>query len=99
MSSVIEGGPAEKAGIKPGQVIVAVNGIPVEHPDALGYRLTTVGIGHVAKVTVSENGKTHDIELALAGSAGNIATRRAADRGTQSLLGCRSRQSVASAGR
>ncbi len=66
VSSVIEGGPAEKAGIKPGQVIVAVNGIPVEHPDALGYRLTTVGIGHVAKVTISENGKTRDIDLALA---------------------------------
>ena len=66
VSSVIEGGPAEKAGIKPGQVIIAVNGIAVEHPDALGYRLTTVGIGHVARVTISENGRERDIELALA---------------------------------
>ncbi len=66
VSSVIEGGPAEKAGIKPGQVIIAVNGIAVEHPDALGYRLTTVGIGHIARVTISENGKERDIELALA---------------------------------
>jgi len=68
VSSVIEGGPAEKAGMKPGQVIVAVNGIPVEHPDALGYRLTTVGIGHEAKVTVSESGKTHDLSLTLSGA-------------------------------
>jgi Do/DeqQ family serine protease len=66
VSSVIEGGPAEKAGIKPGQVIVAVNGIPVEHPDALGYRLTTVGIGHDAKITVIDSGKSHDIDLTLA---------------------------------
>lgn len=68
VSSVIEGGPAEKAGMKPGQVIVAVNGIPVEHPDALGYRLTTVGIGHEAKVTVSEGGKTRDLLLTLSGA-------------------------------
>ena len=66
VSSVIEGGPAEKAGIKPGQVIVAVNGVAVEHPDALGYRLTTVGIGHDAKITVIDNGTSHDINLTLA---------------------------------
>jgi S1-C subfamily serine protease len=46
-------------------VITAVNGIDVEHPDALGYRLTTVGIGHEARVTVSENGKTRDVTLKL----------------------------------
>lgn len=66
VTSVIEGGPAEKAGMKPGQVIVAVNGVAVEHPDALGYRLTTVGVGHEAKITVLENGKSRDIGLALA---------------------------------
>lgn len=36
VSQVQAGSPAEKAGLKPGQVIIAVNGIPVEHPDALG---------------------------------------------------------------
>ncbi|WP_275791079.1 DegQ family serine endoprotease [Pararhizobium gei] len=65
VSSVVEGGPAEKAGMRPGQVVIAVNGIPVEHPDALGYRLTTVGVGHEAKVTVSESGKTRDLTLSL----------------------------------
>jgi Do/DeqQ family serine protease len=53
VSAVTEDSPADRAGLKPGQVIVAVNGIEVEHPDALGYRLTTVGIGHDARVTVS----------------------------------------------
>ena len=47
-------------------MIVAVNGIAVEHPDALGYRLTTVGIGHDAKVTVIDGGKSRDIDLTLA---------------------------------
>lgn len=65
VTAVVAGGPAEQAGIKPGQVITAVNGIDVEHPDALGYRLTTVGIGHEARVTVSENGKPREVTLKL----------------------------------
>lgn len=65
VTAVVNGGPAATAGIKPGQVITAVNGIAVEHPDALGYRLTTVGIGHEARVTISENGKPHDVSLKL----------------------------------
>lgn len=65
VTAVVAGGPAELAGIKPGQVITAVNGIEVEHPDALGYRLTTVGIGHEARVTVSENGKPREVTLKL----------------------------------
>ncbi|TCQ28506.1 Do/DeqQ family serine protease [Rhizobium sp. PP-CC-3G-465] len=65
VSSVIEGGPAEKAGIRPGEVVTAVNGIPVEHPDALGYRLTTVGIGKDARLSVADNGKVRDVMLRL----------------------------------
>ncbi|AUX76030.1 MULTISPECIES: DegQ family serine endoprotease [Sinorhizobium] len=65
VAAVQPDGPAANAGMKPGQVVTAVNGISVEHPDALGYRLTTVGIGHEARVTVSEHGEAHDITLKL----------------------------------
>ncbi|WEX87351.1 DegQ family serine endoprotease [Sinorhizobium garamanticum] len=65
VTAVAADGPAAAAGIKPGQVVTAVNGIAVEHPDALGYRLTTVGIGHEARVTISENGETRDVVLKL----------------------------------
>jgi Do/DeqQ family serine protease len=65
ISQVQPGSPAEKAGMKPGQVITAVNGIAVEHPDALGYRLTTVGIGGTARITVVNNGKEEDLTLSL----------------------------------
>ena len=63
--SVVRGGPAEKAGIEPGQVVTAVNGIEVEHPDALGYRLTTAGIGKSAKITVIDKGKEKTVTIAL----------------------------------
>lgn len=65
ISKVQPGSPAEKAGMKPGQIVTAVNGIPVEHPDALGYRLTTVGIGGTARITVVSNGKPQDLTLSL----------------------------------
>ncbi|MEW9615583.1 DegQ family serine endoprotease [Shinella sp. S4-D37] len=65
ISQVQAGSPAEKAGMKPGQVVTAVNGIPVEHPDALGYRLTTVGIGGTARITVVAGGKEQDLTLSL----------------------------------
>ncbi|QFY59794.1 DegQ family serine endoprotease [Rhizobium grahamii] len=63
---VSEGGPAAKAGLKPGQVITAVDGVTVEHPDALLYRLTTAGLGNSAKLTVVDNGKEKQVDLALA---------------------------------
>ena len=65
ISAVQAGSPAEKAGMKPGEIVTAVNGIPVEHPDALGYRLTTVGIGGSARITVVNNGKEEDLTLSL----------------------------------
>jgi Do/DeqQ family serine protease len=65
VSKVLPGSAAEKAGLKPGDVVTAVNGIAVEHPDALGYRLATVGIGGEATLTVSNGGKEEVLTIAL----------------------------------
>lgn len=62
---VVEGGPADKAGLKPGQVVTTVNGVPVEHPDALGYRLTTAGLGGSAELGILENGAQKAARLTL----------------------------------
>ncbi|RYC17520.1 DegQ family serine endoprotease [Ciceribacter ferrooxidans] len=62
---VVEDGPAAKAGLRPGQVVTAVNGVPVEHPDALGYRLTTAGLGSSVTLAVKENGSEKEISLPL----------------------------------
>ena len=62
---VTEGGPADKAGLKPGEVITAVNGIAVEHPDALWYRLTTAGLGKAVNLTVSQNGGERQLTMVL----------------------------------
>ncbi len=58
-------GPAEQAGLKVGDAIVGFNGHPVEHPDALGYRLLTAGLGTTAKLSIIRDGKEVEAELAL----------------------------------
>ncbi|MCQ1854035.1 DegQ family serine endoprotease [Neorhizobium galegae] len=65
VTRVVEGGPADKAGLKPGEVVIAVNGIAVEHPDALGYRLTTAGLGKQATLTVQTADGQRQVNLAL----------------------------------
>ena len=66
VTKVIDGGPAAKAGLKPGEVVTALNNIPVEHPDALGYRLTTAGLGATVTLTVLDGGKEHQASMTLA---------------------------------
>jgi S1-C subfamily serine protease len=65
VTKIVKDGPADKAGLRPGEVVIAVNGRPVEHPDALGYRLTTAGLGSTVTLTVSDNGKEREISLTL----------------------------------
>lgn len=63
--NVTDGSPADKAGLKPGEVVTAVNGLQVEHPDALWYRLTTVGLGNAATLSVQQSGKEEQLKLQL----------------------------------
>ncbi|MBT9370416.1 DegQ family serine endoprotease [Rhizobium sp. CSW-27] len=63
--AVTRGSPADVAGLKPGEVVTAVNSIPVEHPDALAYRLTTVGLGRTAELTVEDSGRAKRLDMVL----------------------------------
>ncbi len=65
VSKVIAQSPADQAGLTAGDVVLAVNGFEVEHPDALGYRLTTAGLGSTVVLTVSRNGKERQASLNL----------------------------------
>ncbi|WP_425351141.1 DegQ family serine endoprotease [Hoeflea marina] len=65
VSAVEDGGPAAKAGLKPGDVVVAMNGQSVQHPDALGYRLATTGVGGTADFTVRGRGGERTVTIAL----------------------------------
>ncbi len=65
VTNVVKGGPAAKAGIKSGDIIVSINDKRVQHINALGYRLTTVGIGNLAKLELLSRGESKQTELTL----------------------------------
>ena len=75
VSSVVADGPSAKAGLKPGDVVLALNGAPIEHLDALGYRLATQSIGSTAELKVLSQGeeKTVEVELIRAPEGANAA--------------------------
>ncbi|MFK5979290.1 MAG: Do family serine endopeptidase [Rhizobiaceae bacterium] len=63
--SVADNSPAKRAGMRAGDVIVAINEQPLQHLDAMGYRLTTIGIGGVANFEILSKGKKRTVSMQL----------------------------------
>lgn len=85
VTSVIDDGPAAGAGLAPGDVVVEVNGQPVENADTLGYRLDTAGVGSKAEITVLKRGKRHRLDIVLR-AAPETVPRDEVDLPRQSVL-------------
>ncbi|WP_332065463.1 DegQ family serine endoprotease [Bartonella sp. CB189] len=62
---VTKDSPAEKAGLKIGDVILSVEGIKVDNPDSLGYRLMTTGVGKKLVLEYLRSGKIFKTEIAI----------------------------------
>ncbi|RWL43119.1 MAG: DegQ family serine endoprotease [Mesorhizobium sp.] len=65
VSSVEGSGPAGKAGLKPGDVILSLNNTPVESIEALDYRMATLSIGTKATFGVLSKGQQATLEIPL----------------------------------
>ncbi|MBL8215216.1 MAG: Do family serine endopeptidase [Bryobacterales bacterium] len=63
---VAPGGPAEKAGLKPDDIIVAINGKSVKDGDDLVSRVSDMPVGTEATLTVDRAGKKMDFKLKIA---------------------------------
>lgn len=66
VNDIIKGGPADKAGIKQGDVITALNGTEVKDPSHLQRLVAEAGIGKIARITVFRDGKSVELNLTLA---------------------------------
>lgn len=66
VTSVAVGGPAEKAGIKRGDVITAINKQPVVDNNSLRNLVASLGPGANVEVTTLRNGRDQNHQVALA---------------------------------
>jgi Do/DeqQ family serine protease len=65
VSAVFDKGPADQAGLKRNDVIVALDGQSVDDPDAFGYRFALKGLGGQANLTVVRGGKRATLPVKL----------------------------------
>ncbi|TXH38380.1 MAG: DegQ family serine endoprotease [Rhodospirillaceae bacterium] len=63
IKQVYPDGPAVRAGIKPGDVITAVNGKLVKDPEALRFRLATQQLGTPATLEVMTRGESREVKI------------------------------------
>jgi len=75
VAAVVRGGPAHKGGLRIGDIVLRMNGLSVEHPDALGYRLATAAVGSVAEFEVISRSRVRTVAIELAA----LRQRSAAD--------------------
>jgi len=57
INNIFPDGPAAKAGLEVGDVVTAVDDKPVTDPEALRFRLATLPIGDMARLSVNRKGK------------------------------------------
>jgi Do/DeqQ family serine protease len=64
VANIAADGPAAKAGLKAGDLIVSVDGAPVDDPNAFDYRFATKPIGGTAQIGIIRQG--HNLVLPIA---------------------------------
>jgi putative serine protease PepD len=65
VETVAPGGPAERAGLRPGDIIVEVDGQPATSVDALIVKTLTKEPGQTVRLTYVRQGSSHTTQLAL----------------------------------
>ncbi len=65
IKQVYPGGPADRAGVEPGDIILDVDGHEVNEPKTLNYRFATLKIGGTAKLNILRQGKEQELTVSL----------------------------------
>jgi serine protease Do len=90
VGDVTPGSPADKAGLKSGDVIVAMNGQPIADATQLKLRVAEAGPSTNVQFTINRNGETQTIDASLGQLPGEKLAKAKFDRSTarkESLAG------------
>jgi serine protease Do len=79
VSAVTPGKPAAKAGIKPQDVITAIDGTPVKDGDELVANVAPRRVGSTARITYLRDGKENTVTVTIADRAEMLAASDAPD--------------------
>jgi len=67
-NGVISGGPADKAGIKAGDLIIAIDGVEIASSDELIVAIRSHNVGDKVKIKFKRNAVTREVSVTLAAS-------------------------------
>jgi serine protease Do len=84
---IYRGGPAESAGVRPGDVLLAVNGKPVADSQGMAFRLATLRVGDRATLSIWRRGQTIELPLDLVAASAEPAPDETLLEGRQPLQG------------
>jgi len=65
IEGVLRGGPAERAGLKPGDILVAIEGKPVNDPNAMLNLVAALVPGKHASIKLRRDNKDVDVQVAV----------------------------------
>jgi Do/DeqQ family serine protease len=88
VTGVNQKGPARRAGLQVGDVVMSIDGKAVQDPEALQYRFVTKGVGGTAKLGVYRAGKTLSTTISLIAPIEDPPRDARELKGRQPLAGC-----------
>ncbi len=65
IAGVLRGGPADKAGVKPGDVLTAINGAPVSDPQSMLNLVAALQPGSGAKMNIRRQAQTLEVPVTV----------------------------------
>lgn len=87
VNEVFKNDPADVAGILPGDIIVGIEGVPVETPKQLSRLIARFGPGETVNVDVIRNGRRHAIPVVMGEKEDRIVTASLPFQKTEVTLG------------
>lgn len=85
VGSVIEGSPADRAGLKKGDIIVKFDGQPVNNVDQFRLKVAEAGVGRRVSIEILRDGKSKTIDVTLGERPTEVASAQRNQKGSKWL--------------